>query len=716
MTIALDLNNPYSRCEYKKVKAIKFGILSPDEVERMSVCKVDQVEMYDKGRPRAGGLNDLRMGTMDFRLNCESCNMDVKQCPGHFGHVELARACYHIGFINTVLKVLRCVCARCARLLCVDDARLRRRLQGVCGKLKRRQLEQCVELSRTKRFCGVDQPEGQGEQGEPVVGTGCGFAQPKYVKELTGCAITVSDNADDDDDDVQGSSRVLFAEEAMDILRRVSDDDLRLMGFDPEHAHPAWMIISMLPVPPPPVRPSVQFGGDRSEDDITLKLLDIVKVNSKIRQREKDGAPPHLIEELTKVLQWNVFTLVDNGVPGLPKATTRSKKPLKTIRARLKGKEGRIRGNLMGKRVDFSARTVITGDANLDLDQVGVPISVAMTLTYAETVTALNIEELRKLVRAGPYQWPGARFVIREDGTRFDLRFGQGGEVPLEFGYRVERHMRNEDYVLFNRQPSLHKMSIMGHRAKILPYSTFRLNLSVTPPYNADFDGDEMNLHLAQGEETRSEINFLGGMRTGSMAISPEAALAPSSPLQQLLGGSTPAFSATSPHHTSGAFSPVLQAQSPGISQGVYSPTSPVMYSPTSPVYHSTSPATSGRSRVYSGGSYSPTSPAFSPTSPAFSPTSPVWQAQQSPFVSLGPGGAASVIDDEMSPTSPVYSPTSPVYSGQLTGGGVQGGYDPCSPYDLSSILPAPGEGDYGGDGQSPEEEDDESAMEEGYE
>nr|XP_027200412.1 DNA-directed RNA polymerase II subunit RPB1-like [Dermatophagoides pteronyssinus] len=202
---------------------------------------------------------------------------------------------------------------------------------------------------------------------------------------------------------------------------------------------------------------------------------------------------------------------MNNEIAGLPVATTRSRKPMKSIRERLKGKEGRLRGNLMGKRVDFSARTVITGDPNIELDEVGVPISIAMCLTFPELVTKYNVEQLQALVDAGPRLWPGAKYVTTRDGVRFDLRHcGSAGNVlNLEPGCVVERHLLTGDFVLFNRQPSLHKMSIMGHRVRVMPYSTFRVNLSVTSPYNADFDGDEMNLHLAQTHEARAEIRHL---------------------------------------------------------------------------------------------------------------------------------------------------------------------------------------------------------------
>ncbi|KAH9165066.1 hypothetical protein AeNC1_018579, partial [Aphanomyces euteiches] len=180
------------------------------------------------------------------------------------------------------------------------------------------------------------------------------------------------------------------------------------------------------------------------------------------------------------------------------------------MRQRLRGKEGRIRGNLMGKRVDFSARTVITADPNLAVDQVGVPRSIAMNLTVPERVTPFNMALMHELISRGPLEHPGAKYIIREDGNRIDLRYIKSkSDLALKCGWIVERHLRDDDYVLFNRQPSLHKMSIMAHRVKVLDWSTFRLNISVTLPYNADFDGDEMNLHVPQSMTARAEAQEL---------------------------------------------------------------------------------------------------------------------------------------------------------------------------------------------------------------
>jgi DNA-directed RNA polymerase II subunit RPB1 len=283
------------------------------------------------------------------------------------------------------------------------------------------------------------------------------------------------------------------------------------MGLSLDYARPEWMILSALPVPPPPVRPSISVDGSgqgqRGEDDLTFKLGDIIRANQAVLRTEVDGTPDHIKVDLCDLLQYHIATYMDNEIAGLDKAQHKSGRPIKSIRARLKGKEGRLRQNLMGKRVDFSARTVITGDPNLSLDEVGVPRSIARTLTYPETVTPFNIEKLKRFVANGPTEHPGARYVIRDTGERIDLRHHKrAGEMALQYGWKVERHIQDGDVILFNRQPSLHKESMMGHRVRVMPYSTFRLNLSVTTPYNADFDGDEMNLHVPQSEESRAEL------------------------------------------------------------------------------------------------------------------------------------------------------------------------------------------------------------------
>ncbi|MEM0506781.1 MAG: DNA-directed RNA polymerase subunit A', partial [Thermosphaera sp.] len=295
-------------------------------------------------------------------------------------------------------------------------------------------------------------------------------------------------------------------------LEKIPDEDVRLLGGNPEESRPEWMVLTVLPVPPRTVRPSVLLEtGIRSEDDLTHKLVDIIRVNTRLKEHVESGAPSAIIEDEWELLQYHITTYFDNEAPGIPVAKHRGGKTLKGIAQRLKGKEGRFRGNLRGKRVDFSARTVVSPDPNLSINEVGVPDVVAKILTIPEKVTPWNIEELRKLVLNGPDKWPGANYIVRPDGRKISLKYvdRKAAAESLAPGYVVERHLLDGDIVLFNRQPSLHRISVMAHIVRVLPYKTLRLNVLVCPPYNADFDGDEMNLHVPQSEEARAEARML---------------------------------------------------------------------------------------------------------------------------------------------------------------------------------------------------------------
>jgi len=367
-------------------------------------------------------------------------------------------------------------------------------------------------ICETSSLQDEDSKEAQKDPG-PGHG-GCGNIQPEVRKDgLKLMGTWKPQKGDDENEAQQADKRTITPQMALNIFRHVSVEDIKKIGLSNDYARPEWMIITVLPVPPPPVRPSIKTDngeGPSGEDDLTHKLGDIIRANGNVRRGEQEGTPAHIVEEFQQLLQFHVATYMSNDIPGLPQALQKSGRPVKAIRSRLKGKEGRVRGNLMGKRVDFSARTVITGDPNLSLDEVGVPRSIARTLTYPETVTPYNIQKLHELVKNGPNEHPGARYVIRDTGERIDLRYHKrAGELSLQYGWKVERHIVDGDYIIFNRQPSLHKESMMGHRVRVMPYSTFRLNLSVTSPYNADFDGDEMNLHVPQSEETRAEVNQL---------------------------------------------------------------------------------------------------------------------------------------------------------------------------------------------------------------
>ncbi|OCF37907.1 DNA-directed RNA polymerase II subunit RPB1 [Kwoniella heveanensis BCC8398] len=526
---------PYSSAPAKQIKEIQFGVMSPEEIKAFSVAKIEYTEVMDEttNRQKVGGLMDPKMGTIDRNFKCQTCLEGMAECPGHFGHIELARPVFHAGFIIKVKKILECVCYSCGKLkVDMRDPLVASTVRRVKAQHRLRQI---WILAKDKKICETDQLEEDGngdataeneyaaEQKLAKGHGGCGHEQPLWRKKglkLNG----VWKPTDKGEESAEPEERNVSPGEVYNILKKIPPEDLHIMGLNAEYARPDWMILTVLPVPPAAVRPSIAIDGGamRSEDDLTFKLQAIIKFNGIVRRMEAEGVPPTVVNEQFDLLQYHVATYMDNEIAGLPRDQHKAGRAIKAIRARLKGKEGRMRGNLMGKRVDFSARTVITGDPNLQLDQVGVPRSIAMTLTYPERVTPYNIVYLQTLVNNGPATYPGARYYVKDTGERVDLKYRKSGEpISLQFGWIVERQLKDGDYVLFNRQPSLHKMSMMSHRVKVMNYSTFRLNLSVTSPYNADFDGDEMNLHVPQSEETRAELSQIAWVPR--QIVSPQA-------------------------------------------------------------------------------------------------------------------------------------------------------------------------------------------------
>jgi len=487
--------------DIETIKAIQFTIMSPEEIEKKSVCEIVSTDTYSGNDPIIGGLFDSRMGVIENDKICKTCNQKNTFCPGHFGHINLAKPVFYIQFFDIVRKILKCVCFRCSRLLMDPENPM---LQKMINK----------KFSRQKRFefvykcCSKIKRCGQENK------YGCGAKLPhKTIKENIGKIIM-----EWKEDDVI-KKNVYNAEDILLILKRITDDEANILGFPHTINRPENLICQTFSVPPPSVRPSVRNDtGQRCEDDLTHKLCDIIKTNNTLKQKiEKDSTNPDQIDYWYILLQFHIATFVDNQLPGIPPAKQRTGRPLRSLTERLKSKEGRIRGNLMGKRVDFSARSVITPDPNIDIDELGVPIKIAMNLTFPEIVNEYNIDEMYKLVYNGNDTYPGAKYIRKNDGNGYRtirLKNLKKENIALKYGDIVDRHLRNGDYVLFNRQPSLHKMSMMAHKVRVMQYETFRLNVCCTPSYNADYDGDEMNMHVPQSKQTEYELKSLASVPT----------------------------------------------------------------------------------------------------------------------------------------------------------------------------------------------------------
>ena len=484
--------------DIQPVVGIQFGIFSPDEIEKRSVVEITNSGTYDGNEPRIGGLFDPRMGILDNGKTCRSCGQTNHGCPGHFGHYKLARPVYFIQFFPYVLNVLNCVCVRCSKLLI--DKELHKAVLKRRGEARwRAVLNLCSNIAR----CGQDTEDG------------CGAVQPdRYTRDgiarITAEWVNSLTTAGQEKEKV---TQVLEVEYVLRLFRRITDEDVDFLGLNRYWCRPDWMICSVLPIPPPQVRPSViQDNNQRSEDDLTHKLFEIISTNQRLQDKISNNAAKNLIEDEHTVLQYHIATLVDNQIPGVAPSAQRSGRPLKSVQQRLGSKEGRIRYNIQGKRVEFSARSVITPDPNLSIAEIGVPLKIALNLTVPEKVTPYNREQMYKLIQNGADKHPGAKTIVRADGRMISLKHVNTREIVLKLGDVVNRHLNDGDIILFNRQPTLHRMSMMGHRVKVLPYNTFRLNVSVVAPYNADFDGDEMNAHIPQSYEASTELSEIAAV------------------------------------------------------------------------------------------------------------------------------------------------------------------------------------------------------------
>lgn len=507
----------------RPIKKIDFGILGNDEVLRASALDKDSggieiPDLYDNLEPKRGGLIDPRLGTTDNHIDCATCGLGTETCVGHSGHITLAEPVFHAGYIHYVKKILSCVCLKCSKLLVYkNEDEIEEMLKNKSGRARLAEIRNIVK--------NVTHCQKQNE--------GCGAPVAKVKLIIKKSTLVISMQAEisnvPSEDGGEGKKKIiqtLTPEDCYAILKNIKDKDCKIMGIDPAKSRPEDMIYKIFPVPPVPMRPSAKadfLASSTMEDDLTHKLADIVKANLRmIRHKESlNENTAKYGQDHMHLLQYHVVSYFDNENLPVPKSVQKGR-DLVTLATRLKGKEGRIRGNLMGKRVNFSARTVITPDPTIDINQLGVPIKIATELTFPEIVTPQNIDKMTKLVKNGRDIYPGANFVFPASslipGQRImplDLRFRKE-KIELRYGDIVERHLVDGDIVLLNRQPTLHKQSMMGHRIKVIQdenLSTFRLSVAVCTPYNADFDGDEMNIFIPQSIQTQIELEEIADVK-----------------------------------------------------------------------------------------------------------------------------------------------------------------------------------------------------------
>jgi DNA-directed RNA polymerase beta' subunit len=641
----------------KRIAQIRFGLMDPSEIRKMSAVEVKTADTYkDDGHAYRQGLMDPHMGVIEPGLVCPTDNCKYDESPGHFGHIQLELPVMHIGFVNLIKTALKATCSKCSEILLHKEAGshpsnpelseqdyFRTRINDIrikhgVGSTEFSKIIKEVEKVTTHSSRGVCMHCGDA-QGKIALDKPTTFKEKKEAKGQSG---------------KDEGWRKLNPRDVREWLSGIPSEHLIFIGMDKQN-RPEWIVLKVLPVPPITVRPSITLdSGDRSEDDLTHKLVDVLRINQRLRENRDSGAPQLIVEDLWELLQYHVTTYFDNQTSGIPPARHRSGRTLKTLTQRLKGKEGRFRSNLSGKRVNFCARSVISPDPYLGVNEVGVPTKIAKELTVPIRVTSRNREQMRQMILRGPDVHPGVNYIIRGDGRRVrinqrsrlinagfrchnpecndettgrldihsvlpapnflpglvikpEISIASDGTTETSYivddqatianlrgedqdgrrleendpraklhyrwmwdlaqsdkvhpeplpthlkvscphcgspadewgdttrvedrlstidrngnpkpGLLVERHLIDGDVAIFNRQPSLHRMSMMVHEVRVMEGHTFRFNLAVCTPYNADFDGDEMNLHVIQSEEARAEAKIL--MRVQEHILTP---------------------------------------------------------------------------------------------------------------------------------------------------------------------------------------------------
>ncbi len=455
----------------KKIGGIEFNTMGPEIIRKLSAMDIKTPDTYDKdGYPMEGGLMDPHLGVINPGLRCKTCGQKMKQCPGHFGSLELIRPVLHSEFSRKIEELLIASCDSCGKIVVPEE------------KLKKLKESDETAETKIKRI----------------------LLRAKKTKKCPHCGTTKKEVFLDKPTNFFVNKERIYPTQIREWLEKIPDEDLEVFGYNTKKIRPEWFILTVLLIPPITMRPSITLeSGIKSEDDLTHKLVDIIRINLRLKDNIDAGAPQLIIEDLWDLLQYHVTTFYDNNTSGVPPAKHRSGRALRTLVQRLKGKKGRFRYNLTGKRVNHAARSTITPDPFISINEIGIPIEIAEDLTVPELITEWNKKDIIKMVK----ETNDAKYFVRANGARKKISDTTRKEIieEIEVGCKIERKLKDGDMILFNRQPSLHRLSMMAHKVRTMPGRTFKMNPIICKPYNADFDGDEMNLHVPQTEEGKTE-------------------------------------------------------------------------------------------------------------------------------------------------------------------------------------------------------------------
>jgi DNA-directed RNA polymerase III subunit RPC1 len=380
----------------KKISHLEFGLLSAEEMQRLAEFQVTSRELFTPPTrtPAKGGCLDPRLGVCDKVSTCATCNRKLVDCAGHFGYIRLALPVFHIGYLRHTLHLLQCICKSCSRVLLGDLqrqiflAKMRNPITDILAKnaAYKGVIDKCKKC-KICPHCGSANGTVKKITGAPTLKIVHEKFKGRHMEEELEQLMNSLDLAMETNKDlgnvITGSTppiEDLLPTKVLELFKKIPDDDCEIMWLDPLIGRPENLIFQNMLVPPVPIRPSVEMDGGGNVDDLTVKLQEILDVNAALELALTKGPHTKTIMESWDYLQMQVAQFINGDTPGLQRPI--GTKPMRGLCQRLKGKQGRFRGNLSGKRVDFSARTVISPDPNLRVNQVGVPKFVAMIMTY----------------------------------------------------------------------------------------------------------------------------------------------------------------------------------------------------------------------------------------------------------------------------------------------------------------------------------------------
>lgn len=506
-----------------KVNCLKLKWYSPSQIESISVCEITVPKSLDRlGYPVTNGMNDLRMGPHSMEQKCKTCLMSFLNCPGHFGHINLPMAMINPMMKDFVILILNAACSNCGLFKIMEQEKIseyqsilsyKHKFDGIMDTLK--DVENYLKDNYNEKNDNFD--------GSPTFAflrkcsskrkcPLCNTKSPRYKRISSSMKVV--------ENETLRYVSVARIKELIDNLESKESSLLREMfskgkkEFNEGERYRGlsdMIFLEKMLIIPNKFRLPSKLDDDVFEHAINTALNKILSLSIQLAM---------YCEGETKI-EVNLDTLeaeLQNEILNYFEGDSRGKSNM-SHRAVLEKKEGLFRKNIMGKRVNYSARSVISPDPNLATDEIGVPLIFAMSLTFTESVTEQNQERLEEAVLNGSKVYPGANFLTYK-GALINLGYISKEKrlsyvaLFLNEPIIVHRHLINGDYCLVNRQPTLHSCSLMAHKAKILKNEkTIRMHYVNCKPYNADFDGDEMNIHVPQDLISRSEAMVIASVR-----------------------------------------------------------------------------------------------------------------------------------------------------------------------------------------------------------